>query len=349
MLIPELSLIIPAFNESSIIIPNLDELSLWVSKNIPESTYEIVVVDDGSTDGMGKLLNEAVEARSWLSVVHHDRNFGRGRGIRSGFEASQGKYIICLDADLSYAPNIVSKLLAPLKQGEADVTLASAHHPKGRLVNVPLQRKMLSKLGNLILSMGFEDDFHTLTCIVRGFTRKVVDSLELVSDGKELHLEIIQKTQLMGYRILELPATLEWRNKKRRDSKINDLFPEIAIFKLRKTVLSHLIFNYITNPGVLLLVPLLILLGIISTTAGMLLISFIPRFSEVELSAFQALRQTFIDGQLTLLVCLFSTITFMVFLVFYFLSYQNKRYFEETYTLMMRMNSRLKKVERKCS
>jgi len=342
---PELSLVITAFNESSIIIENIDELSSWMIDNCPGVSYEIVIVDDGSTDGMADLLDEARVNRPWLVVAYHPVNLGRGRGVRTGFVASSGRYVICLDADLSYSPEHIPKLLEPLVAGIADITLASVYHPNGKVINVPGQRVMLSKFGNKILSLGFGGEFSTVTCIVRGYTREVIDSLELVSDGKELHLEVIQKAQLLGYRIKEVPATLHWRDRKRGQTKKRRLFPEIALFKMRKTVVSHLVFNYITNPGIILLIPILILLSTIAIGGAMLIASLAHNLQTLDLSFLQIVRQTLLDGQLTSIVVSFAVIFLMIFIGFYFLSFQSKRYFDEIYTIVMRMNSRIKNIE----
>ncbi len=342
---PMLSIIIPAFNESEIILQNVDELSAWLVAHDSSLSFEIVVVDDGSTDGMSDILDQACAQRDWLQVAHHSINLGRGRGVRTGFAAASGDYLVCLDADLSYSPEHIPRLLAPLMKGEADITLASVYHPEGKLVNVPSQRVFLSRFGNKILSLGFGGEFSTVTCIVRGYTREAVDNLELVSDGKELHLEVIQKAQLLGYRIVEVPATLQWRDRKRGQVKNRKLLPEIAIFKMRKTVISHLVFNYITNPGILLLIPILLLLLVIVVGGSALVYSFGQNLNLLDLSLLQVLRQTLLDGQLTLLVVSFAFIFLMIFVGFYFLSFQSKRYFDEVYTIMMRMNARIKKIE----
>ncbi len=165
-----------------------------------------------------------------------------------------------------------------------------------------------------------------------------------ICDAKELHLEIIQKAQLMGYRIKEIPAILHWRDRKRGQSTKRKLLPEIAIFKMRKTVLSHLIFNYITNPGMLLFLPIFTFLTVSFAGSVMLAGSFFDKMGG-DFSLMEALRQTLLDGQLTLIVVLSSFVTLMIFIVFYFLSSQNKRYFDETYTLLMRMNARIKHLE----
>ena len=344
---PLLSVIIPAYNESTIIVQNVDELAAWLREHDQGLSFEIVVVDDGSTDGMGDLLEEACRERDWLLVAQHPVNLGRGRGVRTGFEASSGDYLICLDADLSYSPEHIPRLLEPLMAGRADVTLASVYHPEGELINVPAQRVFLSRVGNKILSLGFGGKFSTVTCIVRGYTRKVADNLELVSDGKELHLEVIQKAQLLGYRVEEVPAVLRWRDRKRGQKAKTGLLPEIAIFKMRKTVLSHLVFNYITNPGILLLIPILFLLLVVVIGSFSLTFAFLDNLSAMNDSVWQILRLTLLNGQLTLVVVAFSFIFLMIFVGFYFLSFQSKRYFDEVYTIAMRMNARVKKIESK--
>lgn len=338
----EVSLIIPALNESKIILAHVDEVARWMEQN-DEAKFEVVVVDDGSDDGMYDLLVDAKRSREWLEVIKHPQNLGRGRAVRSGFIGSRGGYVVCLDADLSYDPEHISQLLAPLRTGEADLTLASAYHVDGEVKNVPAQRAFLSRVGNKLLAHGLSSSLSTVTCIVRGYTREVVECLELVADGKELHLETLQKALLMGFRVKEIPATLEWRDKAR--GKTTGI-PDIALLKMRRTVLSHLVFNYISNPGILLMFPIAGLAAIVVTGTVMILASFFNRLASDSSSVFQIARVTLIEGQLSLAIVLFAMITLMMFIVFYFLSAQSKRYFDETYTLLMRMNHRVKQIEK---
>lgn len=338
---PMLSLIIPALNESAIIVQNIDEIASWMkTSQFSAIPFEIVIVDDGSTDNMNQLLHEAMLTRPWLVVVKHEQNMGRGRAIRTRFEKSQGEYVICMDADLSYGPEHIEKLLLPLVNNEADVTLASPYHRDGKVENVPAQRAFLSRMGNKILGLGFNNEFATVTCVTRGFRRCVLQNLDLVNNGKELHLEIIQKTKLLGYRILEIPASLIWRDKKRH-AKQKSLLPEIAIFKMRKTVLSHLVFNFLTNPGILLLIPMLLLLAIILSGVGMIGSALIYNLGHIKEPVFQIIRQTLMDGQLSLTIVLFSFVMLMIFIVFYFLSAQSKKYYEDIYTSLLRLNSKI--------
>lgn len=339
-----LSIVIPAYNESRNIKKNILEVDRWVKRN-NKYPFEIIVVNDGSTDDTKSILNKIKSISKNLKVIHHDTNFGRGKAIRTGFENALGKYIICLDADLSYAPKHISILLQPLINNAADITLASAHHPKGRMINVPFGRRMLSKFGNKLLAQGFDKKIFTSTCSVRGFKKEVIENLELMSSDKDLHLEVIQKAQLLGYKIQEIPSVLNWRDKKRRAPEKNTKANNLKATKLQNTILSHLVFNYVSNPGILLILPI-ILLSLSSITGVSLLISNVLfKLQNTNDTIIATIRSTLIDGQITAGLTFFSIIALIIFIIFYFLSFQNKYNFDLTYKLLMRMNARIKKIE----
>ncbi len=339
-----LSIVIPAYNESRNIKKNILEVDRWVKRN-NKYPFEIIVVNDGSTDDTKSILNKIKSILKNLKVIHHDTNFGRGKAIRTGFENALGKYIICLDADLSYAPKHISILLQPLINNAADITLASAHHPKGRMINVPFGRRMLSKFGNKLLAQGFDKKIFTSTCSVRGFKKEVIENLELMSSDKDLHLEVIQKAQLLGYKIQEIPSVLNWRDKKRRAPEKNTKANNLKATKLQNTILSHLVFNYVSNPGILLILPI-ILLSLSSITGVSLLISNVLfKLQNTNDTIIATIRSTLIDGQITAGLTFFSIIALIIFIIFYFLSFQNKYNFDLTYKLLMRMNARIKKIE----
>ena len=190
----ELCIAIPAFNESKIIAGTVRETIKWLELNLPRVIFEVMVIDDGSTDGMNAVL-AGISSPS-LRVVTHSHNMGRGQAILTAFDQSNSDYLICLDADLSYSPEHIWRLYKPLKDNVADLVLASAYHPEGKVLNVPKQRAWLSRFGNRILAHGFKNQFHTVTCVVRGYRRELIESLELIATDKELHIEILHKALL---------------------------------------------------------------------------------------------------------------------------------------------------------
>lgn len=344
---PTLTLAIPALNESAIILKHVDELTSWMGANLPDVSFEILVVNDGSTDGMGELLESAADGDPVLRVAHHAQNMGRGRGVRTAMTESKGDYLIVLDADLSYGPEHIPALLEPLHRDRADVTLASPYHPEGIVENVPGIRAMMSRWGNRVLVHSFQSKISTATCIVRGYTREVMDHLELINDGKDLHLEVLYKAEILGFRIQEVPAKLIWRDRDRGQTTgggISSWLWNNPLLKMRRVIVSHFLFNFIARPTLLFFGP--ILAGFLIALYGM--ISLITVYlGRVFAGDAQPLRQTLLDGQLTLTLTLASFLISVFVLFFLFIASQAKKYFEEQFILSTRSHYLLKQMQRR--
>ena len=235
---PEISVIIPMYNEQD----NAAETINRVSRTLMETgkTYEIIPVNDGSTDNTLKVLDTISANNPCVHVVTYWKNGGRGKALRYGLKSCTGRYIASIDADLSYDPRYITEMVKVLdEESDVDVVLASPYMEGGTTEGVPTKRLFISKLGNKILQMAIPEDLHTLTCIVRCYRKEVITSLDLESDGKEIHLEILSKILAMGYRVKEIPATLTSR--KRGSSK----------FAFRATALSHIVFTIFERPSLL--------------------------------------------------------------------------------------------------
>jgi glycosyltransferase involved in cell wall biosynthesis len=231
----DLSIVIPMFNEAE----NVEATLSQVEESLVsfQGTYEIIVVNDGSLDNTLENLEKVAAQNGKVRVVSHSKNIGRGMALRTGFKESKGEIVVSIDADLSYDPRYILDFLKTLRtEQDIDFVLASPYMPGGGVQNVPFLRLWISKLGNKILRLAMPNRIYTSTGIFRAYRRKVLDSLELESDGKEIHLEILSKALALGYRVKELPAILTGR--KRGKSK----------FKFRKTTISHLVFSVFEKP-----------------------------------------------------------------------------------------------------
>ncbi len=234
----DLSIVIPMFNEAE----NAESTLSRVEEALASfaGTYEIIIVNDGSLDNTLSVLKELVKKDGKLKIVSYSKNIGRGMALKKGFKESSGEIIVSIDADLSYNPHYILDLVATLRnEPEVDFVLASPYMPGGGVENVPLLRLWISKFGNKILRLTMPNRIYTSTGIFRAYRKKVLDSLELESDGKEIHLEILSRALALGYRVKESPAILTSR--KRGKSK----------FKFRKTAISHLVFSVFEKPVII--------------------------------------------------------------------------------------------------
>ncbi|MGA2318558.1 MAG: glycosyltransferase [Thermodesulfobacteriota bacterium] len=244
-----LSIIIPMFNESENVESTLNRVEeALVSFN---GTYEIIAVNDGSSDNTFEVLNKLAENNERVRVVSYPKNIGRGMALRKGFKESSGEIIVSIDADLSYSPHYILDFVETLrKEPDIDFVLASPYMPGGGVENIPFLRLWISKFGNKILRLAMPNRIYTSTGIFRAYRKRVLESLELESDGKEIHLEILSKALSLGYRVKEIPAVLTAR--KRGKSK----------FKFKKTATSHLVFSFFEKPMIVFGFLGLLILGI---------------------------------------------------------------------------------------
>lgn len=232
----ELSIVTPMFNEAENIETTISRLTA-VMKDF-QGQWEMIFVNDGSKD------NTLETARHWekktpnLVVVSYPVNMGRGRALKTGFAKARGRYVVSIDFDLSYSPDHILKIYKELSDPSQmnDIVLGSAYMPGGRTKGVSPLRLFVSKAGNNILQFAFPEKVYTSTCILRGYKRQALQVLELESDRKEIHLEILSKAFATGLTIKEIPATLE--NRKKGASK----------FRFRRTALTHMLFSLFEKP-----------------------------------------------------------------------------------------------------
>jgi glycosyltransferase involved in cell wall biosynthesis len=202
--------------------------------------FELIPVNDGSQDGTAQLLASLAHEDGRVRPVSYEYNRGRGRALREGFQAARGQIICSTDADLSYAPEYVAAMATLLlDHPDLDYVVGSPYIKGGGTEGVPFLRLWVSRIGNRILATAMGCGVHTVTGVLRAYRRELLLSLDLESDGKELHPEIIAKAHAAGFRGVEIPAVLKRRL--RGASK----------FKLKATATSHLLFSLHERPMML--------------------------------------------------------------------------------------------------
>jgi dolichol-phosphate mannosyltransferase len=249
----DLSIIIPMFNEAENVETTLSRVE-EVAASLG-GAYEIILVNDGSSDNTLEILRRLAVQNRKVKVASYPRNMGRGKALRTGFKEASGDIIVSIDADLSYDPHYIIDLIETLrKEEDVDFVLASPYMPGGGVENIPFSRLWISKFGNKILRFTMPNRIYTSTGIFRAYRKRVLDSLELESEGKEIHLEILSKALALGFRVKEVPAILTRRKKGK------------SKFKFRRTATSHLIFSMFEKPMILFG-----FVGLLTVGAGFLL------------------------------------------------------------------------------
>ena len=201
----KLSVVVPVFNERNTVVEVLRRMR---SVELPDGVErEIIVVDDGSTDGTRDVLKQLGD--STVRIVMHDRNRGKGAAVRTGFTHASGEYILIQDADLEYDPEDWPKLLNPVLRGKARVVYGS------RFTGERRNMMLLHWIGNRFLSMTTNVLFNTTlsdmeTCY-KLFERDLVNSLHLQSNKFDIEAEISAKVLKRGIRIYEVPISFSGR------------------------------------------------------------------------------------------------------------------------------------------
>lgn len=231
----DVSIVVPMYNEAD----NVADAVHALNASLTDSGYawEIILVDDGSIDETLAVANAIAAAHERVRVESYAPNRGRGKALRTGFSAARGDIVVTIDADLSYEPKFILRLVEALEHNpHIDIAIGSPYMPGGGTEDVPPFRLWLSRLGNLILSAAMPGRIYTITGIFRAYRQHVVESLDLEADGKEIHLEILSKSLALGYKVIEVPAVLRGRKKGR------------SKFRLRATTFTHLAFSFFERP-----------------------------------------------------------------------------------------------------
>jgi len=203
-----LSILVPVYNEAGTVAQVLDRLRTIA---LPVAR-EVVVIDDGSTDGTREVLDRAAAGDPSLQVIHAERNAGKGAALRLGLARASGSIIAIQDADLELDPAQLAGLVAPIVNGEAAVVYGSrfkAGRPDVPWVTMAANRA-LTAATNLLYGSRLTD-METCYKIMRA---DVARSLALESNRFDIEPEITAKLLRSGHSILELPVRYSPRGRR---------------------------------------------------------------------------------------------------------------------------------------
>jgi len=198
----KLSVIIPVYNEVRTILKIIQEV-----RGVPLDK-EILVVDDGSTDGTRDLLRESGEG---IKLFYHETNQGKGASIRTAIPHITGDLVVIQDADLEYNPSEYSRLIGPILEGKADVVYGS------RFLGGPhrvllfwhfLGNRIVTTLSNMLTNLNLTD----METGYKVFRAETIKQIKIESNRFGLEPEITAKVAKMGCRVFEVPISYYGRD-----------------------------------------------------------------------------------------------------------------------------------------
>jgi dolichyl-phosphate beta-glucosyltransferase len=213
-----LSIIVPAFNEEQF-IPNTLQ-SLLIHLNRLARRYEIIVVDDGSTDSTRDLVCKQVdqaEGNGKIRILINEKNHGKGYSIKRGMLAAEGVIRIFIDADLPFELDAVDRIIEKIETGD-EVVIGARDLPGSTLVGVPFMRFLAGQVFSLLVHIFVNSGIHETQCGIKGFSARAAKTIfsRATITGFGADVELLYISRKLDYRISRIAVKMTGFREKSR-------------------------------------------------------------------------------------------------------------------------------------
>lgn len=205
----KISIVVPCFNE----IETIKEITSKIVNTLNKYQYEILVIDDCSTDGSFKILNEIQSNNKNIKILSNSKNLGKGASLRKGFEEATGEIICIQDADLEYDPIDLIKMINLIIEGSADVVFGSRFRGNGPVrANLYINRVanfIITTLTNIFTNLSLTD----IECCYKVFKKKDIQKIDLKENRFGIEPELTIKLANLNLKIFEIGISYYGRTK----------------------------------------------------------------------------------------------------------------------------------------
>jgi glycosyltransferase involved in cell wall biosynthesis len=203
----QISIIIPVFNEDKSILKVLNRIYETVDSKV---NYEIIVINDGSTDNTLKILEE--NHTLYNQLITYETNYGKGNAVKKGLEVSKGLYIFFQDADLEYDPIELNKFIKLINLFDPDLIIGSrfnySEYTRSHNILNKFGNKLITLIFNLFYNTTFTDIYSCYAC----YKKDLLNEKKLETKGFEQHAEILCKVVKSGKMFYEIPISYNGRS-----------------------------------------------------------------------------------------------------------------------------------------
>ena len=201
-----ISILIPSFNEEETILKVLNRISETMDSSV---NYEVVVINDGSTDNTLNLLEQ--NRNLYDQLISYEKNYGKGNAVKKGLEVSKGKYVFFQDADLEYDPIDINKFIKLINRFEPDLIIGS----RLNYSEYTRSHNILNKFGNMFITLTFNLFYNTTFTDIYScyacYKKDLLNEKNLKTKGFEQHAEILCKVVKKGKKFYEVPINYNGR------------------------------------------------------------------------------------------------------------------------------------------
>jgi dolichyl-phosphate beta-glucosyltransferase len=224
---PALSIVVPCYNEEKRLPRTIEQIERYLAGK--GSVYELILVDDGSTDATRQIMDAAAKHNQRVRIQALRQNRGKGRALAEGVAAARGSEILVTDADLSTPIEELDKLQAEVRKG-AGVAIASRALRASRVeISQPIYRVLMGKVFNLLVQVVLLPGIWDTQCGFKLFRADVAHDAfaQLTTDGFGYDPEVLYRAKQKGVRIAEVPVI--WRNS--APTKVSPIKSSLDMFR----------------------------------------------------------------------------------------------------------------------
>ena len=230
----KISVVIPMYNESSIVADTIRTLDEAMKRNFGENEYELIFVSDGSTDDTLDIASGMKSEIPALHVIGYMPNHGKGCAVRTGMLEAAGDFVLFTDCDLAYGAEIISEFYKRFSETGCDAVIGSRAAAGGGYDGYTFLRKIMSKIYLKIVCVYAGFKLSDSQCGIKGFSNVASKNIFGIckSDGFEFDLEALMIAQSFDYKIEEIPVKII----NHRESKVNPVRDSLKMLKQLRVI-----------------------------------------------------------------------------------------------------------------